>query len=66
MSLIRNGVVAIERVTIAPNRRRRLGLDQLAPRRLGEQDEAEFARLAEQQAEPDARASDPAEGAASR
>ena len=43
-------MVAIDRVTIAPNRLAASGVDQQRVLRLREQDEAELAALAEQQA----------------
>ena len=52
MSRIRNGVVAIESVTTAPNSDAASG-GSAAPPRLREQHEAELAGLAEQQTEPD-------------
>ena len=54
MNRIRNGVVAIDKVTTAPNSDAASGSDQPRRGRLGEQDEAELAGLAEQQAEPEA------------
>ena len=54
ISRIRNGVVAIDRVTTAPNSDAASGVISCARRRLREQHEAELAGLAEQQAEPDA------------
>ena len=54
VSRIRNGVAAIDSVTTAPNSDAASGSDQLRRRGLREQHEAEFARLAEQQPEPDA------------
>ena len=50
VAIIRNGVVAIDRVTIAPNRLAASRRDQQRVLRLREQHEAELAALAEQQA----------------